>query len=335
MASAAVSKAQEPPVSKAQEPPDTLEAGELTLESHTFLDNCLPCCDAPRRTLRIAFYERMPMALLHITYPLAIYFYCTMDKDDPSSAARTFVSAILATIPLSELLSFATEQLSLHTHECYAGLLNASFGNVPEFVMTIIAISHGQSSVATQTLVGGVLSSSLLVGGLSSFVGGESPTLLSLDLWCLHLAFALLRSNATTGTAHKLPFDFCSCDPLTRVQSIRRKDLNAPTPHRCLRAQRPLLIALIACVCVCARTSRLQAQTHEVQCGRHEHPDDLAHSSCARSGVHVLPASTGIWRSGRPAKGKGLNDHPRCFSRSLTSPDGFVLRVSLLLLVIA
>jgi hypothetical protein len=47
-----------------------------------------------------------------------------------------FVVNFIAIIPLAAMLSFATEEISLHVGETLGGLLNASFGYVP-YIVTI------------------------------------------------------------------------------------------------------------------------------------------------------------------------------------------------------
>ena len=121
---------------------------------------------------QIFIWDTPVLALLHGFFPAAIYLMMTSDGKDSQREALTFACCLLACVPLAERLGYATEQLTSHVGECAAGLLNASFGNVPELVVTIIAVARGMQNVAVQTLVGGVLSSLLVVSGLSAFFGG-------------------------------------------------------------------------------------------------------------------------------------------------------------------
>jgi len=52
----------------------------------------------------------------------------------PSTA--TFILNFLAIIPLAALLSFATEELSLEVGETLGGLMNATFGNAVELIVS-------------------------------------------------------------------------------------------------------------------------------------------------------------------------------------------------------
>lgn len=50
----------------------------------------------------------------------------------------TFILNFLAIIPLASLLSFATEELALFVGETIGGLLNATFGNAVELIVSIL-----------------------------------------------------------------------------------------------------------------------------------------------------------------------------------------------------
>ena len=75
----------------------------------------------------------------------------------------TFVNALLALCPLAERLGFVTEQLAMYTNATIGGLLNATFGNVTEMLVSIIAIHGGLLRVVQLSLLGSVLSNLLLV----------------------------------------------------------------------------------------------------------------------------------------------------------------------------
>ena len=126
--------------------------------------------------LQIIIFDQPILACLHVFLPVAIVAMATVKKGDSHGEAWQFLFCLLAVVPLAERLGYATEQLTSHVGEVVAGLLNASFGNVPELVVTIVAIAHGLEDVAVQTLVGGVLSALLVVSGLSALFGGASSS---------------------------------------------------------------------------------------------------------------------------------------------------------------
>ncbi|KAJ4816086.1 vacuolar cation/proton exchanger [Rhynchospora pubera] len=83
-----------------------------------------------------------------------------------------FFLSLLGIIPLAERLGFATEQLSLFTGPTVGALLNASFGNATELIISIQAMRNGMLRIVQQSLLGSVLSNMLLVLGCALFAGG-------------------------------------------------------------------------------------------------------------------------------------------------------------------
>lgn len=64
-----------------------------------------------------------------------------------------FAFALLALIPLAERLGFVTEQLAGHTSETVGGLLNATFGNATEMIVSLYAIRGGLLHVVQLSLL--------------------------------------------------------------------------------------------------------------------------------------------------------------------------------------
>ena len=86
--------------------------------------------------------------------------------------ALCFCLAGLALIPCAERLSFVTEQVAEHTNETIGALLNATFGNAPEFLISSAALRSGFYRVVQLTLLGSMLTNLLFVFGISCFIGG-------------------------------------------------------------------------------------------------------------------------------------------------------------------
>ncbi len=57
-----------------------------------------------------------------------------------------FVLAAAALIPLSWLIGEVTDNVAVHVGPGIGGFLNATFGNAPELIIAIIAVSEGLSS---------------------------------------------------------------------------------------------------------------------------------------------------------------------------------------------
>ncbi len=83
-----------------------------------------------------------------------------------------FLLSAIAIVPLAGLIGRATDQLALHAGPRIGGLLNATFGNVTELVVSVFLILNNQIEVVKASLTGSILGNLLLVLGLAFFVGG-------------------------------------------------------------------------------------------------------------------------------------------------------------------
>uniref|UniRef100_A0A5B6YZU7 Vacuolar cation/proton exchanger n=1 Tax=Davidia involucrata TaxID=16924 RepID=A0A5B6YZU7_DAVIN len=83
-----------------------------------------------------------------------------------------FLLSLLGIIPLAERLGWATEQLAFYTGATVGGLLNATFGNATELIISVHAMRSGMIRVVQQSLLGSILSNMLLVLGCAFFCGG-------------------------------------------------------------------------------------------------------------------------------------------------------------------
>jgi len=93
---------------------------------------------------------------------------------DLGSAPNTavFLASGLALLTLAWVVGVATEQLGESSGPKIGGVLNATFGNAAELIITIFAIRAGQLEVATASITGSILGNTLLVLGASFVVGG-------------------------------------------------------------------------------------------------------------------------------------------------------------------
>ncbi|KAG7105708.1 Vacuolar calcium ion transporter like protein [Verticillium longisporum] len=87
-------------------------------------------------------------------------------------ATAVFTINFFAIIPLAAVLSYATEQISMKLGESLGGLLNATFGNAVELIVSIVALKDGQIEVVQSSMLGSILSNLLLVMGMCFFFGG-------------------------------------------------------------------------------------------------------------------------------------------------------------------
>src|SRR5690242_17387980 len=85
-----------------------------------------------------------------------------------------FVLAAAALIPLAWLIGEATEHAGEHTGPGVAGFLNASFGNAPELIIALFAVSNGLTDVVRGSITGSIVGNILLVLGFAMVVGPPS-----------------------------------------------------------------------------------------------------------------------------------------------------------------
>jgi len=83
-----------------------------------------------------------------------------------------FFAAALAIVPIAGLIGRSTEQLASRTGDAIGGLLNATFGNAPELIISIVALKEGYAEMVRASLIGAVLANLLLGMGASFFLGG-------------------------------------------------------------------------------------------------------------------------------------------------------------------
>jgi len=83
-----------------------------------------------------------------------------------------FTLNFLAMVPLAALLGDFTEVAAAHVGQTVGGLLNATFGNAVEVVVSIQALRDNQIRVVQASMMGSVLSNLLLVLGSCFFFGG-------------------------------------------------------------------------------------------------------------------------------------------------------------------
>ena len=83
-----------------------------------------------------------------------------------------FIIYCLTIIALAGFMGRATESLAIVMGPRIGGLLNATFGNAVELIISIFSLKAGLVGVVLASLTGSVLGNLLLVAGLSFFIGG-------------------------------------------------------------------------------------------------------------------------------------------------------------------
>jgi Ca2+:H+ antiporter len=121
-----------------------------------------------------------------------------------ASDAVLFVLAAAALMPLAWLIGEATEQAARYTGPGIGGLLNASFGNAPELIIALVAVSHGLSNVVRASLTGSIAGNLLLVLGFTLVVAprgtiDRTSAFTSLGTVAVALLFLLVPALAASG----------------------------------------------------------------------------------------------------------------------------------------
>ena len=107
------------------------------------------------------------LTLLLLLGPVVI----VLDRFGHADQLTLFVLAAAALIPLSWLIGEATDNVALRTGPGIGGFLNATFGNAPELIIAIVAISDGLTEVVRASLVGSIVGNLLLVLGFTLLFG--------------------------------------------------------------------------------------------------------------------------------------------------------------------
>ena len=102
-----------------------------------------------------------------------------------------FACAALSCVPLSYRLGQATESLGTRLGPVSGGLLNATFGNAAELIISIFALNHGLVVVVRTSLIGSIVGQLLLILGTSLLVAGLKHKELSFSRSLVQINFDL------------------------------------------------------------------------------------------------------------------------------------------------
>src|ERR1700686_3930252 len=107
-------------------------------------------------------------------------------------AVLVFAAACLGLVPLAGLIGHATGQVALHLGAQYGGLLNATFGNAAELIITLLALHQGLFILVKASITGSIVGNTLLVLGLALLAGGVRHGLLRFNVRLASLNAALM-----------------------------------------------------------------------------------------------------------------------------------------------
>jgi Ca2+:H+ antiporter len=95
-----------------------------------------------------------------------------LERSGRVSPALVFFAAALAIIPAARLIVQGTEHIAARTGPAVGGLLNATFGNLPELIIAGVALRAGLLDLVRASIIGAILANLLLALGASMLVGG-------------------------------------------------------------------------------------------------------------------------------------------------------------------
>jgi Ca2+:H+ antiporter len=87
-------------------------------------------------------------------------------------AAWVFATSILGIVPIAEYIRKATEHIAARAGSAVGGLLNVTFGNVPELVIALFILQAGNAHVVKAQITGAIIGNGLLGLGLGITAGG-------------------------------------------------------------------------------------------------------------------------------------------------------------------
>ncbi|MBQ0820943.1 calcium/proton exchanger [Microvirga sp. HBU67558] len=128
--------------------PDARPAGEASLATSSWL--------------------KPSLLWLLVLAPVAVI----LDHAGIAPAGVVFFCAALAIVPFAKLIVQGTEQVAVHTGATIGGLLNATFGNLPELIIAMAALRAGLLEMVRASIVGALLANLLVALGMSFLLGG-------------------------------------------------------------------------------------------------------------------------------------------------------------------
>src|SRR5204862_7892626 len=93
-------------------------------------------------------------------------------KLKPEAQTLLFVVSVLAILPLTVLISNATESVAAKIDDALGGLLNATLGNLAELIIALSALRAGQYMLVKASIAGTIVTNTLFILGASFLLGG-------------------------------------------------------------------------------------------------------------------------------------------------------------------
>jgi Ca2+:H+ antiporter len=88
------------------------------------------------------------------------------------NGGATFIFSFMALIPMAAMLGDLTEDIALRMNAASAALINVTFGNATEVIVSVMALRTAQLDLVKSTMVGSVIGNMMLVLGTALMLGG-------------------------------------------------------------------------------------------------------------------------------------------------------------------
>ena len=110
--------------------------------------------------------------ILLLAVPLSVVLQLVLH----APALPVFIVACLGVLPLAGYMGEATEHLAHRAGPMIGGLLNATFGNAAELIISIVALRAGLVALVKASITGSILGNLLLILGVALVSGGIRRT---------------------------------------------------------------------------------------------------------------------------------------------------------------
>lgn len=182
-------------------------------------------------------------------------------------ANAVFWINFFAIVPLALILAFATEELAEHTGQTVGGLLNATFGNAVELIVSVIALKEKQIRIVQASMLGSILSNLLLVLGCCFIAGGITRVQQTFNQTVAQTMSSLM-ALATAGLL--IPAAFHASMPKSD-KNIDFPDPNLDSDFKILSFSRGVAIVLLSLYILYLI---FQLKTHKALFEEQSHEDD-------------------------------------------------------------
>jgi Ca2+:H+ antiporter len=140
-----------------------------------------------------------------------------------------FFFSCLGITPLAKIMGTATEELAVKTGQGIGGLLNATFGNAVELIISVFALIRAQEDpklieVVKASITGSIIGNLLFVLGLAIFVGGWKREKQVFNATAIRASNTLLTLSAIALIMPAV-FALTLTAPTTDVQRLDQRNL--------------------------------------------------------------------------------------------------------------